>query len=205
MPVDLTSPATALASLRARMVSCEDRTSAEQRRAEREPWHVKQLRLFLAAATSEVQRNAIHKKLTRARWGFFKTIAEQGAVLRVARGGVVAMKRRLWLLRAVIVFQEPLEICQSIPRCLHLGAESFQAKWGGTQEHRTHFMRHLFDAKDMEFSATKTVEAAHACKKRSKLDHFGICSQALCYAVISHSQSWALFFTRLANDHKRLP
>jgi hypothetical protein len=203
MPADLTSSVTAMASLRARMVSYEDRTTAEQRRAEREPWHVNQLRLFLAAATSEVQQNAIHRKLTRARWDFFKTIAEQGAALRVARGGVVAKKRHLWL-QAVIVSQEPLEICQSIPRCLHLGAEAFQAKWGGMQEHRSHLMHHLFEDKDMEFSETEIAKAIHACEKRSKLDHFGICSQALCYAVISHSHSWALFFSRLANDHQWL-
>jgi hypothetical protein len=57
---------------------------------------------------------------------FYKTIAEQGAALREARGGVIAKKQQLWPLQAGIVSEEPLEVCQSIPQCLLLGAECFR-------------------------------------------------------------------------------
>jgi hypothetical protein len=59
----------------------------------------------------------------------------------------------------------------------------------------------LFNDLEISFSDTQTVLAVHACSKRDKLDHFGVCSQALCYAVISHSTAWARFFSKLASDH----
>jgi hypothetical protein len=183
------------------MVSYEDRTGAEQRRAEREPWHIKQLRLFLKAAATESQRHLLRNKLTRARWDFYKTLAEKGAALHVARGGVVAKKRHLWPLQAVMQAADPPEVCQSTPKCLQLSGDTFQAKEGGTEQERDEFMCTLFNDLEISFSDTQTVLAVHACSKRDKLDHFGVCSQALCYAVISHSTAWARFFSKLASDH----
>lgn len=62
-------------------------------------------------------------------------------------------------------------------------------------------MESLFDDKDVDFADIETVKAVYACKRKSTLDHFGVCSQALCFAVISSAGAWATFFSRLANDH----
>jgi hypothetical protein len=200
MPIDLTTPVTAVKSLRARMVSHEDRSTAAVRRANREPWHVKQLRLFMHAASTERERHFIHNKLMKARWAHFKTLAEHGAALRVARGGVVARKQHLWPLQSVIITEEPLQVTQSLPHCLALGAECLQRKWGGSAPHRAELLESLFHEKQVHFSEAETLRAVYECKKKAKLDHCGLCSQALSLAMLTQASQWATFFTRLAND-----
>jgi hypothetical protein len=199
VPIDLSSPVAAVSSLRARMVSHEDHTSAEVRRANREPWHVKQLRLFLHTATTEHQRNVIHKKLIRARWDFYKTIAEQGAALRVARGGVIAKKQHLWPLQGVIATRT----ARSAP--IHssvspLGCQDFSRQMGRDRRAQEHADSPFSKTSTLNSQTSRPVEAVYACKKKSNLDHFGICSQALAFAVITRAGAWATFFSRLAND-----
>jgi hypothetical protein len=180
------------------MKAQEDRKTRMQRRAEREPWAIEQLRLFMQAASREEERRRLRKRLIHARWSFHEELSEARALAKMKRGSVVAKKQALWPLAQVCSGDVHQGTCVALSQCLVLVGKAFEDKWSGAEQDRRAIMDCLF-AQRIAFIQEETVAAVLACKRKARRDHFGLCSAILEMDVLIHVTKWADFLSELAN------
>lgn len=199
---DLSEPYAATVTLRRIMIKHNDRQSAKVARAQREPWAIKQLRSQLNKSPDETTRLRLHKQLIKARRTFHEQLKEDRLKSKIKRGGVVSKKQTLWPLTAVELPSG--QVHTYLPQCLADAIANFAGKRQGSVEAWDDFMTEVFEGKLFDIEPTEVATAVSQCKYPCKLDHFGLCAEALYMAVLTNSTGWATFFAQAFNNPRWL-
>lgn len=143
-PPDLANVPAAMASLRSAMIQNANGATAKERKVQREPFAIRQLRARLHNATDESWRVKWQKRLHSARAAWYKTMAEQATATRIYRGGVVKRRQALWPIRALA--RPDGAVTHSNNEMLQMVGEHFASKWRVEQmQHELLMIRYVLE------------------------------------------------------------
>jgi len=163
-----------------------DTRTCKRRSREREPAHMKDLRLQVRNATDEPTRKQLQSTLWRQRKLFLSRLASERDQQKVAKGGSLFKSKKLHKITKMYV-----SACEANPNGEITIDQELQAsevkreydsKWGVNDIDLQQEIDYILDSNDgcgVQVSAEDVIGARDCIRRLDKVDHYGICARSI--------------------------